>query len=636
MPLLANSGKVVRQWSLMPTIFLVLGIVSIAMLVLTNGIGNEQRIGFKLADVATDIQIKTAGSYGQLEEMLAGRETLDAGSVLGYLDSAIELTDVILSGGLSDGIFLEPTQDASLRKEAENLKALLTRFRESSEKRYSLRGSSGQEPDLDRQFYQLYNQVMKKARGVETLIEDGLVSRHGRLNQLSSGILVVWIALVLTATSVLWTRERRRKATEHALQQTNEQLMTQAKELSRHRLHLLELVDERTSELLDSNKELQQEILERKRAVEALQESKDKFERLSLVFNALLDAIPDALTLLSPELRVKWANRGAAAMFGRPTSDLIGQECCNLWNIQSVAGYEYPAITVFRTGRAESGLFPAPDGSIRDIRVVPIEDARGNTQNVIEIATDVTEKMNLQEEAQRVAHLASLGELAAGVAHEINNPINGIINYAQILLDECETEGNEGGIPREIIREGNRIAAIVKSLLSFAHGQKTEKMPVRIHEVLSDTLRLSGKQLEKDGIVTSLKVPGDLPEILANHQQIEQVFLNIINNARYALNQKYPAASGNKLLDISLKEVRFKGNRGVNITFHDSGTGIPAAIIKRVRDPFFSTKPKGVGTGLGLSISHGIISDHGGRLLIDSVEGESTTVQVIFGVRGQE
>ncbi len=323
-------------------------------------------------------------------------------------------------------------------------------------------------------------------------------------------------------------------------------------------------------------------------------------------------------------------------MFGRSTPDLIGRQCCRLWNIQSVASYEYPAITAFRTGRAESAQFSAPDGSTRDIRAFPIKDTQGNTESVIEIATDVTEKMNLQAEAQRVAHLASLGELAAGVAHEINNPINGIINYAQLLLDECGAAGKESEIPQEIIREGNRITAIVKSLLSFAHGHKTEKMPVRIHEILSDTLCLSGKQLEKDGIVTRMNVADDPLEILGNHQQIEQVFLNIINNARYALNQKYPAASEHKVLDISLKEVTYDGSRGVNITFQDSGTGIPAAIIKRVRDPFFSTKPKGLGTGLGLSISHGIISDHGGKLLIDSVEGESTTVQVVFEVRGQE
>lgn len=624
-----------RQWSLMPTIFLALGSVSIAILIWAYGISAKQRVDFKLADVLTDIQIRGASCHFRLEEALAGRNESEIHKVWEDLDWTIGLLDVVLSGGESDGLVMEPMEDSTLRGEIEEIKALLVQFKESAGKLYSQRGTSSRDPLMDQELNRLYSQVMERSRVLEEVFEKSLFTSHTRLARYSSGILIVWITLVLTATMVLWTREQRRKAAENALQKTNEQLTAQAEELSKHRLHLLELVDERTSELLDSNRELQQEILERRRAVGALQESKDKFERLSLVFNTLLDAIPDALTLLSPELRVKWANRGAAAMFGRSTPDLIGRQCCKLWNIQSVANYEYPAITAFRTGRAESAQFSAPDGSTRDIRAFPIKDGQGNTESVIEIATDVTEKMNLQAEAQRVAHLASLGELAAGVAHEINNPINGIINYAQILVDECGAAGKENEIPLEIIREGNRITAIVKSLLSFAHGHKTEKMPVRIHEILSDTLCLSGKQLEKDGIVTRMNISDKLLEIIANHQQIEQVFLNIINNARYALNQKYPAASEHKMLDISLKEVTYDGSRGVNITFHDWGTGIPAAIIKRVRDPFFSTKPKGLGTGLGLSISHGIISDHGGKLLIDSVEGESTTVQVVFEVRGQ-
>ncbi len=125
-------------------------------------------------------------------------------------------------------------------------------------------------------------------------------------------------------------------------------------------------------------------------------------------------------------------------------------------------------------------------------------------------------------------------------------------------------------------------------------------------------------------------LPHDLPAIVANPQQIQQVFLNIINNARYALNEKYPQAHEDKVLEITGEEMRTEGMPHVRIAFHDRGTGIPAELLDRVMMPFFSTKPGGKGTGLGLCISHGIVSDHGGTLDVESMEGEFTRATVIL------
>jgi signal transduction histidine kinase len=251
-------------------------------------------------------------------------------------------------------------------------------------------------------------------------------------------------------------------------------------------------------------------------------------------------------------------------------------------------------------------------------------------ENVIEIASDITEKTALQAESMRAAHLASIGELAAGVAHEINNPINGIINYAQMMLDERAAANADCEIPNRIMKEGDRVATIVRSLLSFAVERKEEKRPVRVEDILSDTLALSATQLRKEGILLKVNMPEELPGIVAHAQQIQQVFLNIINNARYALNCKYPGASDDKILEVRGEETASPGGRQVKITFHDRGTGISADKIGKVIDPFFTTKPRGVGTGLGLSISHGIICDHGGKLFIQSVEGQFTKVHVLL------
>ena len=214
------------------------------------------------------------------------------------------------------------------------------------------------------------------------------------------------------------------------------------------------------------------------------------------------------------------------------------------------------------------------------------------------------------------------------MAHEINNPINGIINYAQLLLIEAGREGQQSEIAERIMKEGNRIASIVKSLLSFARDRKEDKRSAAPGTVLRDALSLTEAQLHKNGIFVNVDMPPDLTEIYVNVQQILQVFLNVINNARYALNERYPGADDNKVLDILGKKIVSEGVSFVRFAFTDRGTGIPSALITRIMNPFFTTKPPGVGTGLGLSISHGIITDHGGRMNIESIEGEFTRVLI--------
>lgn len=273
----------------------------------------------------------------------------------------------------------------------------------------------------------------------------------------------------------------------------------------------------------------------------------------------------------------------------------------------------------------------------------PIKDENGDVIGILGIFWDITEKVALQKEkislqmeAVRSRHLASLGELAAGVAHEINNPINGIINCAQILLNKSKNGSKERDIANRIINDSNRIANIVSSLLSFARSgseEKGKKSAVDVGEMMRETLILTETQLQKEGIKIKLNIPQKLPIIFVFPYQIQQVFLNIISNARYALNEKYEGTHENKILEISIKQVKVKNRPYVKITFHDHGVGVPSGIIDKVMDPFFTTKPRKIGTGLGLSISHSIIKENNGELTIDSVEGEFTKVSVILPVK---
>ncbi|MBI5097789.1 MAG: PAS domain S-box protein [Nitrospirae bacterium] len=269
------------------------------------------------------------------------------------------------------------------------------------------------------------------------------------------------------------------------------------------------------------------------------------------------------------------------------------------------------------------------------VTTIPEIDETGEITSFMEVVEDITDRKLAETEAIRAGHLASLGELAAGVAHEINNPINGIINYAQIIANKNQPESKEYNIANRIIKESERIAAIVGNLLSFARDNKEEMRPVHINEIMSDSLALTSTQLTKDTINLQINIPADLPAITVIPGQIEQVFLNIISNARYALNEKYPGTHEDKILKITGEQVKVEELPYVRITFFDQGSGISPENINKVMNPFFSTKPANIRTGLGLSISHGIVTNHEGKIMINSVKGEFTMVIIELPVKGK-
>ncbi|MFC1513318.1 sensor histidine kinase [Thermodesulfobacteriota bacterium] len=240
---------------------------------------------------------------------------------------------------------------------------------------------------------------------------------------------------------------------------------------------------------------------------------------------------------------------------------------------------------------------------------------------------DITAEEQQRNEALRAGQLAAIGELAAGVAHEINNPVNGIINYSQVLLDESEDQGDEifPDILKRIIREGERVAAIVSNLLAFARQRDEVVEDVDLKNVIDDCVSLLLYQLDKDVIKLDVAIPADLPLLKGNPQQLHQVFLNLLTNARYALNQRYPGRDPNKRIEIECCTTNIDGRTFIRTTFTDQGVGIPQDVIDRIFDSLFTTKPPGEGTGLGLSISKGLVRDHGGQLTLESVPDDHTT-----------
>ncbi len=615
-----SRGRIWAYQYWIPALVLLLGGLSIGMVLWSHRISERQWLNFGHLDAITGVRTRTATVHLWFDEAIASARQDDAKKILPDLDAAVKLSRALLHGGHSDlGVPLPPPVAVQFRSHAETLAALVAEFKEIAFKLHANPEARRIGSAVDQRFDVVFGEVQKTARALEILAKKNLVDEYAKTERLLFAAVLTWTSVVLASTVGFYTRERRRRQAELALAKMYDEME--------------ERVLARTAELAEANEQLQEEIAERRRTEDILRQSEEEFRGLSVQFRTLLDTMPDRITLVSRDLKVLWANRGAGVLSSAVAADPAGEYCRVLWHDGSRPCNGCPAATSFSTGKPANARMSTPDGGQWEMRTVPIVREDGTIESVLEVATDITEKLALQAETMRAAHLASIGELAAGVAHEINSPINGIINYAQILCNKSPAGSSARDLASRILKEGNRIGDIVRGLLTFARERKEERRPVGVTDILSESLALTRAQMKAEGIVLLIHVPPHLSEIVANPQQIQQVFMNIINNARYALNQKYQGAHKNKILQIRGESMREGGVPYVRVTFRDRGVGIPAHLVNKVMEPFFSTKPSGNGTGLGLSVSHGIISDHHGRVTIESVEGEFTNVLVDLPAR---
>lgn len=238
----------------------------------------------------------------------------------------------------------------------------------------------------------------------------------------------------------------------------------------------------------------------------------------------------------------------------------------------------------------------------------------------------------------------AIGVLASGVAHEINNPINGILNYGQLILEmanDTDSDFNQSresviAYSNEVIEESNRIAVIVSNLLQLSKKVSIQFLPCRIESLINRLLSLVTTNIKKDQISLEVNIEKDLPEIFCREQELQQVILNLIFNARDALNAKYKGYHQDKKIKIEAHQTRLlNGEDGLRISVEDFGDGIPKEIQEKIFDPFFTTKSRAESAGLGMYISYGIIKEHSGVLNFETREGQYTKFYIDLPIRQQ-
>ncbi len=260
---------------------------------------------------------------------------------------------------------------------------------------------------------------------------------------------------------------------------------------------------------------------------------------------------------------------------------------------QQIDNFELPLVR----GDGVSGQF--------SVNLSPISGEDGRVSNIVVVMTDVTDSAMLRSKLVHAEKMAAVGQLVSGVAHEVNNPLTAILGFTDLLMENPEIPESARRDLRVILQEAQRTKQIVQNLLSFARQMPPQRQPVQLNNILQRTLHLRSYDFISHGIQVIERLDESLPEVVGDSHQLQQVFLNILNNAYDAVRESTRPAR------IEIMSAR--SNAVVEISFRDSGLGV--ADPERIFDPFFTTKDVGKGTGLGLSICYGIVREHGGEIV---------------------
>ncbi|MCL7487211.1 MAG: DUF3365 domain-containing protein [Desulfobulbaceae bacterium] len=376
--------------------------------------------------------------------------------------------------------------------------------------------------------------------------------------------------------------------------------------------------------------ELQELLFSIGRQVGITIESLQSLARLSAnkdLLQSVFDGITDLVVLVDCNGKFKMVNKSFLLRYRLQLEEVIDRP---VYDRGTAVPHPFgdALLLLGSEGKEEkSGYVPTADGIIYETHFYPIFDTADAVINVVCYAKDVTEQKNIEQRMYQTEKLLALGQMAAGVAHEINNPLGVILCYTDILKEELAQSSQTRNDLEIIEKHARNCQHIVSDLLDFARGGKTVKKPVQLNVLIEEVLTVVRTQLRKDNIRILTDLSPELPPLLLDGDKIKQVMMNLIINGAQAMN-----GTG----EIGLYTL-FLDKRGlVQFIVEDNGVGIAEEVINKIFDPFFTTKEPGQGTGLGLSLAYGIIRDHGGDIEVESEPGSWTRFTVLLPVTGED
>jgi two-component system, NtrC family, sensor kinase len=357
--------------------------------------------------------------------------------------------------------------------------------------------------------------------------------------------------------------------------------------------------------------------LENGRLYRQLRMKADELERLREFSENILESLNDGLAVVNRENQVVRWNRRLEELYGVRHEDAVGRRLGELFDpmfmevlasrreaVEGTAFYRVPLPTRHETSRR----------LLVNVATTPLRDSDGAIAGTILVIEDISSRVQLEEQLQISEKMASIGLLAAGVAHEVNTPLTGISSFTQMLLQNSEPDDPRTKVLEKIERQTFRAAKIVNGLLNLARPAQVDSGPIDLHAVINDVLSLLEHQLRNGSIQVRKELGATSPLVQGIEYKLQQVFLNLFLNARDAM----PRGGWLTIATATQSD----GTATVEVS--DTGSGIPPDQLSRIYDPFFTTKDIGKGTGLGLSITYGIVQEHGGTITCESVVGQGT------------
>jgi PAS domain S-box-containing protein len=368
--------------------------------------------------------------------------------------------------------------------------------------------------------------------------------------------------------------------------------------------------------------------IEAARLVREVREHAEEVETLKSRQEQILESSGVGLLLLDAGGRVLACNRALEQIYGLPREQAIGRTMAEVFPLHTVRRIERELASVATGGEARIYRHTLVNRAGNRIVVnLAVSSARPETEEGARVVTfdDVTERVKLEEQVLRTERLASLGMLAAGVAHEVNTPLTGISSYTQMLLEDLASDDPRREVLLKIEEQSHRASSIANSLLNLVRPERAIFERLSLSDTVREVLRLLEPQIRGRGLTLETELDEDGPRVDGHKGKLQQVLLNLLLNARDAVDE------GGR---IRVATYARDGRAILEVT--DDGMGISEDDLPRIFDPFFTTKGRGKGTGLGLSISHGIVREHNGELHVESVPGEVTRFRVELPVARDE